>query len=128
MQPHHPEPLLYHGHETALLRQNGWHTEVENRKIVRGFVYDGKVNSPVIGIEIKTQFEDDEKTQKFMRFELTDSKDRRFTIDAEALTVIPVLKVSPGFTTLLNEAFSKFKYNSQIGYGITEYLWTEKCL
>ena len=83
---------------------------------------------PIKDIDIQTLFEEDGKTQKSMRLVLTDLMDRTFFIDAKTLVVIPVLKVSPGHTTLLNEAFSEFKYDAKRGYGVTEYLWTERCL
>ena len=59
---------------------------------------------------------------------MTDSEKRTYTIDAEVLIVIPILKVSEGYSTLINEALSRFMFESKIGSGVTEYLWTEKCL
>ena len=107
---------------------NSWYAVVEDKEYFRGYVYDGKKNLPLNNIDIQTVFEEDGKTQKSMRFELTDSIKRTFSIEAKALIVIPVLKVSPCHTTLLNEAISEFSYDSKTGFGVTEYLWTERCL
>lgn len=107
---------------------NCWYVVIGDKEFLRGYVYDGEKNSPIKNIDIQTVFEDDGKTQKTMRFELNDSKGRTFPIDAKALIVVPVLRVFEGKTSLLNEAFSEFKHHSKRGYGITEYLWTERCL
>ncbi len=107
---------------------NCWYAVVEDKEVLRGSVYDGEKNFPVKDIGIQTVFEEDGKTQKSMSFELTDSIGRTFKIDAKALIVIPVLRVSPGRTSLLNEAFSEFRCDTKRGFGVTEYLWTERCL
>lgn len=107
---------------------NGWYAVVEGKEFVRGFVYDGEKNLSIKDIQIHTEYEDDKKIQKSMRFVLTDSTKRTFSMDAEALIAIPIMRVSQGHTTLLNEAFSRFRYDNKTGFGITEYLWTEKCL
>ena len=107
---------------------NGWYGVVKGKKYIRGYVFDGKDNYSIDDIEIQTNFEEDKKTQKSMRFELTDSEKRTYSVDAEALIVIPILKVSEGYSTLINEALSRFTFESKIGFGVTEYLWTERCL
>ncbi|UCF07809.1 MAG: hypothetical protein JSW28_09240 [Thermoplasmata archaeon] len=110
------------------LALNCWYADVSGRKHVRGFVYNGKENSSVSSIDIRNEFEDDGKTQKEMSFKITDSRNRIFSIEAEALIVIPVLKVSPNLTTLINEGFTRFRCGDKTGFGITEYLWTDRCL
>jgi len=90
--------------------------------VVNGFVSrDGK-NYPLRRVHLETEFEPDGLTQKQILIRAMDSSGWEMEVEAEALCVVPLVHEEKGRRTLINEAFTEYRWDGRTAYGISEYL------
>jgi hypothetical protein len=90
--------------------------------VFNGFITRGGRNYPIRRAALETEFEEDDLTQRSLRFRVEDTGGKVVEVAADVRTVIPLRLESDGHTTLVNEAFAEYRLGDRVGYGIAEYL------
>jgi len=90
--------------------------------VFNGFIMRNGVNYPVRRVELETEFEKDERTQKSLRFKVVDTSGETLEVSGRVLTVAPLILESIGHKTLVNEALAEYRCGDRTGLGIAEYL------
>ncbi|MCJ7745873.1 MAG: hypothetical protein MUP40_06250 [Actinobacteria bacterium] len=95
---------------------------IDSVDIFNGFLVRGGRNYPVRRAELSTEFEENGRTQKKMRFTMEDSGGFTIDVTGDVRTVIPLDLRSRGHSTLVNEALAEYRWGEKVAYGIAEYL------
>jgi hypothetical protein len=95
---------------------------IESVDMFNGFLCHGGRNYPVRRAELSTEFEDDGRTQRSLRFTFEDTSGKTIEVAGEVLTVIPLDLRARGHNTMVNEGLARYTFEGRSAYGIAEYL------
>ncbi|MBU1671390.1 MAG: hypothetical protein KKF41_02090 [Actinobacteria bacterium] len=95
---------------------------IKSVDVFNGFLCYGGRNHPVRRADLHTEFEDDGRTQRSLRFSFEDVEGRTVEVEGQVLTVIPLDLRSRGHSTVVNEGLARYRWEGREGYGIAEYL------
>ena len=95
---------------------------IKSLDIFNGYVCRSGENHPLRRAWLETDFEDDEVTQKRIRLRLQDTTGWEAEVEGTPQTVVPLVLQEGSHRTLVNEAFTAYRWKGKSGYGISEYL------
>jgi hypothetical protein len=95
---------------------------IKSLDIFNGYVCRSGNNYPLRRAWLETDFEDDGVTQKGIRLRLQDTTGWEAQVEGAPQTVVPLVLEEGSHRTLVNEAFTAYRWEGRTGYGISEYL------
>ena len=95
---------------------------IKSVDVINGFISRGGRNYSIRRAHLETEFEADGLTQKRIFLRLQDISGWDMEVVGTPLTVVPLVRDEAGHRTLVNEAFTEYRWKNHIGYGIAEYL------
>jgi hypothetical protein len=95
---------------------------INSMDVFNGFISRGGHNYTLRRARLDTEFEADRLTQKRVFLRLEDSDGWYMEVVGTPLAVVPLVLEEKGHRTLVNEAFTEYRWKNHIGYGISEYL------
>ncbi len=90
--------------------------------VANGFICRQGRNYPLRKVHLETEFGPDGLTQRHITFRMLDSAGWEMEVEGTPLSVVPLVHEEKGKRTLINEAFTEYRWEDQVGYGISEYL------
>jgi hypothetical protein len=95
---------------------------IKSVDLFNGYVCRSGRNTALRRAWIETDFEDDGVTQKAIRVRLQDTTGWQAELEGSPQTVVPLVLQEGAHRTLVNEAFTAYRWQGRTGYGISEYL------
>jgi len=95
---------------------------IRSLDIYNGYVCRSGKNVPLRRAWLDTEFEPDGVTQKRVLLRIQDAEGWEADIEGRPRTVVPLLLRDGDHRTLVNEAFTAYRWEGRTGYGISEYL------
>jgi hypothetical protein len=100
---------------------NLWEGWINNKKFLKGYVFDGSNNTKIVKSNVRTRFESNCKKPKDVNLFFLDELGRKYDIKSSTQFSIPV----PPRNSILFENLAKMKYKNHRGNGLSEYLFHE---
>jgi len=95
---------------------------IKTMDVVNGIITRGREHYPLRRLHLETEFEEDGVTQKRVFFRFEDVSGWEMEAEGTPLTVVPLVFEDQGRRTLVNEAFTQYRWGNKTGYGISECL------
>jgi hypothetical protein len=95
---------------------------IKSVDLFNGYVCRSGENIPLRKAWLETDFEEDGVTQKAVRLRLQDTTGWEAVVEGAPKTVVPLVLQEGSHRTLVNEAFTAYRWEERTGYGISEYL------
>jgi hypothetical protein len=95
---------------------------IKSVDMFNGYVCRSGKNIPLRRAWLETDFQDDGITQKAVRLRLQDTTGWEAELVGSPRTVVPLVLQDGAHRTLVNEAFTAYRWEGRTGYGISEYL------
>ena len=113
--------------ENGKMALNTWLNVVRGKKFVHGFISTEKENIAIKSVEVETSFKENNlnKPQTTI-FTLKDENDNEHILKAETRYLITLPQSYKDGIAYINETISSFEMNGEIGYGVAEYLRSER--
>jgi hypothetical protein len=109
------------------LALNSWLNVVGENQYVHGFLSRADGNIPITGIQAETKFQkENPQSPQSAIFSLSDGNGNEYQLEAETVYVITLPQTSEAGTCYIYETISKFKMDGEVGYGVAEYLKSER--
>jgi hypothetical protein len=100
---------------------NLWEGKIGSKDFLKGYVFDGEKNIPIVRSKVKTVYGKDGKTPQEAVVELCDSNGKEYKIECKVLSWVPF----PIKRAVLHETIAKMRCNGKTGQGLLEYLYHE---
>jgi len=108
---------------------NCWLNIVNNKHYGHGFFSSANENVPITSINVETKFQTaNPRNPQSAKFELTDISGKKYELKAETMYLMTLPQSSKEGTCYIYETISKFELDGEIGYGVAEYLKSERNL
>ena len=91
-------------------------------EIYAGFLCHSGRNHPIRRFELDTEFEPGELIQKHLKIRAEDVSGKVIEMNGEVVNPIPLVLEGEGHRTLVVEAMTRYTWEGQTCYGISEYL------
>ena len=95
---------------------------IKSLDLFNGYVSRDRRNHPLRRVWLETEFEADGRTQRRLRLRLQDVTGWEAEVEGVPRTVVPLLLQEGDHRTLVNEAFTEYRWRDRTGFGISEYL------
>ncbi len=95
---------------------------IKSVDLFNGYVCRSGRNIPLRRAWLDTDFEEDGITQKAVRLLLQDKTGWEAEVEGVPRTVVPLVLQEGSHRTVVNEAFTLYRWQGRKGYGISEYL------
>lgn len=95
---------------------------IKSVDLFNGYVCRSGKNSPLRRAWLETDFDADGVTQRAIRVRLEDTTGWQAELEGSPQTVVPLVLQEGSHRTLVNEAFTTYRWKGRTGYGISEYL------
>ncbi|MHA1277452.1 MAG: DUF7065 domain-containing protein [Candidatus Helarchaeota archaeon] len=106
---------------------NTWLTRIDQTDFIHGFISTADGNVPITSIEVKTKFQKNaSRSPRSALFRLIDKNGTEYQLEAETLHLITLPQSSKSGTCYIYETISQFQMGGEKGYGVAEYLRSEK--
>ncbi|MHA1264569.1 MAG: DUF7065 domain-containing protein [Candidatus Helarchaeota archaeon] len=105
---------------------NSWLNFVKGSYYTHGFISSAKENIPIRKIEVEAIEYDSNSAPKNSTFILIDQKGKEYRLTAETIYIIKLPQISKEGTAYIYETISKFELEGELGYGVAEYLKSER--
>jgi hypothetical protein len=100
---------------------NLWEGWINNKKFLKGYVFDGSKNCKIIQSQLYTRYEKNSKKPKDADISFLDELGRNFNIKCSTQFSIPV----PPNNSIMYESLADMYYKNDHGIGLSEYLFHE---
>lgn len=106
---------------------NGWLNVVQGKKYTHGFISTAQGNLTITQIEVEPRYEgQSSQNPQGALFKLTDQRGEECLLNAETIYVMKLPQSSKEGVAYIYETISKFKMDGELGYGVAEYLKSER--
>ena len=95
---------------------------IKSLDVYNGYICRSGQNHPLRRAWLETEFEQDGLTQKRVLLRLQDTSGWEAEIEGSPQIVVPLTLKEGAHKTLVNEAFTEYRWKGRTGYGISEYL------
>jgi len=100
---------------------NLWEGRIGSKAFLKGYVFDGERNNPIVDSHVSTVYGKDGKTPVSALLELRDSTGKDYEIRCKVLSWIPF----PIKGAVLHETIARMECGGKVGQGLLEYLYHE---
>jgi hypothetical protein len=101
---------------------NLWEGTIGKRPFLKGYVFDGKSNTPIVRSRVSTKYGKDGRMPVSASLRLEDEKGRKYEVRCNVLSGVAV----PVTGSLLHETVARMECGGQEGAGLLEYLYHEE--
>ncbi len=113
--------------ENGKMALNCWLNKVQNKSYFHGFFSSINKNTAITDIKVTTEhYSSNPRNPKSAVFQLKDKTGSNYELKAETMYLIVLPQVSDAGTCFIYETISKFSLEGEVGYGVAEYLKSER--
>ncbi len=113
--------------ENGKIALNAWLNKIGDKKYIHGFISSADQNIAIQTIEAKKRSQDENsRNPSSAVFKLEDKNGENYTLKAETIYLITLPQSSKEGICNIYETISKFDLNGEVGFGVAEYLKSER--
>jgi len=113
--------------ENGKIALNSWLNKVGDKNYIHGFISSADQNTAIQSIEVKMTSQDkNSRNPSSAVFKLEDQNGENYILKAETMYLITLPQSSEEGICNIYETVSKFDLNGEVGYGVAEYLKSER--
>ncbi len=106
---------------------NCWLNVVGNKTYTHGFISSAEGNVAIKNIAVETKFQaENPRNPESAILKLIDANNNKYDLRVETIYLITLPQSSIEGVCYINETISRFKLNGEMGYGVAEYLKSER--
>ncbi|MHA1649892.1 MAG: DUF7065 domain-containing protein [Candidatus Helarchaeota archaeon] len=106
---------------------NCWLNKIGSKQYIHGFISSAEKNTAIKSIEVETQYQaGNSRNPRSATFKLIDEEGKQYKLEAETIYLITLPQSSKEGICYIYETISRFQMEGELGYGVAEYLRSER--